>query len=182
MIGASTRGLLAEDSCWVTKLLLGRHAWDNMLVSSIQLGIPKYGYHQSPAWWTNEFCWANLYPYEWGVPYRSRNESKTASPKPTQAWVTAHTSWEPGAPCTAFPCNGLVWIFLQPFFSEIQLLLLIGPGGPSQSGQFQGLPETIFSCLPSCLKSSAAWMFQFRRKPLTKLLILLHSMKALPLT
>ena len=28
--------------------------------------------------------------------------------------------------------------------------------GPGESGQFQGLPNTVLSCLPSCLKSLPA--------------------------
>ena len=40
-----------------------------------------------------------------------------------------------------------------------------GREGPSESGQFQGLPEAILSCLPSCLRSALQdGMFQSRRK------------------
>lgn len=52
---------------------------------------PKCGYHQSTTWWTSKSYWGCLQEYGWGVAFRDRKNSKTAtSPKLTQGWRIAH--------------------------------------------------------------------------------------------
>lgn len=88
----------------------------------------KYRYHQSPTCWNNEFYWAYLQEYGWGITYGNRNDSKTAvSTKPTLPWVTVHNSWKPGAHCT-------VWRQLNRLESILSKLLWSKPLPGSWSG------------------------------------------------
>lgn len=53
---------------------------------------------------------------------------------------------------------GVVWVFLAAWlvWAWFSAAFSSGREGPSESHQFWGLPETILSCLPSCLRSFPA--------------------------
>lgn len=62
--------VLCDSLCCVTPFLI-RDREPN--------GRPKSSYHWSPTWWwTKEFIGGDLQEYEWGVPYRTMNDSKAA--------------------------------------------------------------------------------------------------------
>lgn len=129
---------------------------------------------QSPAWWTNGFCWGSLQEYGWGVTYRCIKDSRSAaSPKPTLVWVTVYKTWGNWMHCTTAgsstgggvlprcprwsePLPGR-WsasetsLFLGlPDSSSQQSLLFVsswGGKGPKESDQLPRLPEAILKHL-----------------------------------
>lgn len=92
---------LKTSKCCMAKLCLRIF---NTHVYPHQIGTrdrTKYGYHQNPSCWPNEFYWGYLWEYGWAVTYRNINYSKTvASPKPQVTGDNSHIL-EPGAHCTA---------------------------------------------------------------------------------
>ena len=126
----------------------------------------------------HEFYWGHLRECGWRVTYRNRNDSKTAA---SPQHGDSSKRWEPGAHCTAcMQLNRLESVLsrcfslskplpgslagLNLFHTLVCLRVLFaawlvssGREGPSESSQFQELPEAILSCFKELLSKVACF-------------------------